>query len=94
MIFVADVAKEAGASKKDSKGCCQQIKAIENGYIVFETTHLSQYGIIATNTVNETKSPQTGDNSNLALWFAILAISGDAVIGVTVIGKKKKHSVK
>lgn len=67
---------------------------VENGYIVFETTHLSQYGIIATNTVNETKSPHTGDNSNLALWFAILAISGDAVIGVTVIGKKKKHSVK
>jgi hypothetical protein len=28
MIFVADVAKEAGASKKDSKGCCQEIKAI------------------------------------------------------------------
>ena len=28
MIFAADVAKEAGASKKDSKGCCQEIKAI------------------------------------------------------------------
>jgi len=28
MIFVADVAKEAGASEKDSKGCCQEIKAI------------------------------------------------------------------
>ena len=28
MIFAADVAKEAGASEKDSKGCCQEIKAI------------------------------------------------------------------
>ena len=67
---------------------------IENGYIVFETSHLSQYGIIATNIVNGTKSPQTGDNSNLALWVTVLAISGGAVIGVTVIGKKKKHSAK
>ena len=30
--------------------------AVENGYIVFETNHLSQYGIIATNTGNGTKS--------------------------------------
>ena len=49
---------------------------VENGYIVFETSHLSQYGIIATNTGkeknndinnetnNETKKLKTGDNSN------------------------------
>ena len=66
---------------------------VENGYIVFETSHLSQYGIIATNTVNETKSPQTGDNSNLALWFAVLLISGGAVIGTMVVSKKKKHNI-
>lgn len=68
--------------------------AVENGYIVFETSHLSQYGIIATNTVNETKSPQTGDNSSLALWFSIMLISGGAVIGTTVVSKKKRCSVK
>ena len=28
MVFAADVAKAAGASEKDSKGCCQEIKAI------------------------------------------------------------------
>lgn len=66
--------------------------AAENGYIVFETNHLSQYGIIATNTGNGTKSPQTGDNSNLALWFAVLLISGGAVIGTTVISRKKKYN--
>ncbi len=67
--------------------------AAENGYIVFETNHLSQYGIIATNTGNGTKSPQTGDNSNLALWFAVLLISGGAVIGTMVVSKKKKHNI-
>ena len=67
--------------------------AAENGYIVFETNHLSQYGIIATNTGNGTKSPKTGDNSNLALWFAVLLISGGAVIGTMVVSKKKKHNI-
>ena len=66
--------------------------AAENGYIVFETNHLSQYGIIATNTGNGTKSPQTGDNSNLALWFAVLLISGGVLTGTTVISRKKKYN--
>ena len=38
--------------------------AVENGYIVFETNHLSQYGIIATNTVNGTTSPKTGETTS------------------------------
>ena len=38
--------------------------AVENGYIVFETNHLSQYGIIATNTGNGTTSPKTGDTTS------------------------------
>ena len=37
---------------------------VENGYIVFETNHLSQYGIIATNTGNGTTSPNTGDTTS------------------------------
>ena len=68
--------------------------AVENGYIVFETNHLSQYGIVGTNTGNGAKSPQTGDNSSLALWFPIMLISGGAVIGTTVVSKKKRCSVK
>lgn len=69
--------------------------AVENGYIVFETNHLSQYGIVGTNTGNGTKSPQTGDNSSLALWFAVLCISGGvlAVLGV-VPQKRRKNVVK
>ena len=39
---------------------------------------------------NDTKSPQTGDNSHMALWIALLFVSGAGVIGTTVYGKKKK----
>ncbi len=38
------------------------------------------------------KSPKTGDTSNLMLWIALLFISGGAVIGTTVVSKKKKHN--
>ena len=41
---------------------------------------------------DNSKSPQTGDNSNLMLWIALLFISGAAVIGTTVVSKKKKHN--
>ncbi len=39
---------------------------------------------------NDTKSPQTGDNSHMALWIALLLVSGAGVIGTMVYGKKKK----
>ena len=42
----------------------------------------------------EANSPGTGDTSNPALWIALLFISGGFVIGTTVVGKKKKRSVK
>ena len=38
------------------------------------------------------KSPQTGDTSNLALWIALLFISGCAAIGTTVVSRKKKYN--
>ena len=42
----------------------------------------------------EANSPGTGDTGNPALWIALLFISGGFVIGTTVVGKKKKRSVK
>ena len=36
--------------------------------------------------------PQTGDTSNLALWIALLFISGGAAIGTTVVSRKKKYN--
>ena len=34
--------------------------------------------------------PQTGDDSNLALWAALLLVSG-AAIGTMMAGKKKNY---
>lgn len=39
-------------------------------------------------------SPQTGDNSKMGLWIALLFVSGAGVVGTTVYGRKKKYSVK
>ena len=38
------------------------------------------------------KSPQTGDNFNLALWLSLLLVSGGAAIGTTVVSRKKKYN--
>ena len=35
---------------------------------------------------------RTGDTANLALWFALLIVSGGAAIGITVVSRKKKHN--
>ena len=36
--------------------------------------------------------PQTGDTSSLALWMALLFVSGGAAIGTTVVSRKKKYN--
>ena len=38
------------------------------------------------------KSPKTGDTSNLALWIALLFVSGGAAIGTTGVRRKKKYN--
>ena len=43
---------------------------------------------------DDSKSPQTGDDSNLILWIALLIISGGVMKGITAFGKSKKHSAK
>ena len=67
---------------------------IEGGYIVFETSHLSQYGIVATNveekteqTKNETNNPKTGDN---IITSVMLFVTSIATIGTLTIVKRKK----
>ena len=84
------VDKEATATKKGSKHeeckvCGYKKAAVE---------------IPATGTPTEPgkptgpDSPQTGDNSNMILWIALLFISGGVLTGVTVFDKRKRHSVK
>ena len=41
---------------------------------------------------DDSKSPQTGDTSNLALWIALLFVSGCAAIGTTAVSRKKKYN--
>lgn len=57
---------------------------LENGKVVFTTTHLSTYGIIGYNNV-ETNNPNTSD-MNLAL---ILTILGLASVGAVLVSRKK-----
>ncbi len=41
---------------------------------------------------DDSKSPQTGDTSNLALWIALLFISGGVAIGTMIVSRKKKYN--
>lgn len=63
---------------------------VEDGYIVFETTHLSQYGIVATNVEEKNEqaknSPKTGDNVILSFMLAIVSLGA---ISIIVVNKRK-----
>ena len=65
---------------------------IEDGYIVFETTHLSEYGIVATknSTNNSINNPKTGDNVVLYVISSIISIIG--IAGVGLYGYKRKQT--
>ena len=52
------------------------------------TTRPSENG---TNT-GTVSSPQTGDNSSLAVWFALLAVSAAGVMGAGVYSKRRRSS--
>ena len=43
-------------------------------------------------TTNKTKSPQTGDNSNISLWLALLFVGGGTVTAATIVNKKEKYN--
>lgn len=67
---------------------------VEDGYIVFETSHLSQYGIVATNVEekteqvkNETNNPKTGDNITTSVILFVASIS---TIGTLIVINRKK----
>ena len=68
---------------------------IEDGYIVFETSHLSQYGIIARNVeeTEEANNPKTGDNSNIFVWVSLFAVSALIAFVAILYSRKKKSTV-
>ena len=41
---------------------------------------------------DDTQSPQTGDDSNIALWIAVLLAAGTALTGTAVYSRKRKYS--
>ena len=49
-------------------------------------------GTVTAKLKDDSKSPQTGDTSNLALWIALLFVSGGAAIGTTIVSRKKKYN--
>ena len=58
---------------------------IEDGYIVFETTHLSHYGIVATEkslNTNIIENPKTGDNVGFYIVTSIVSMIGIAGLGL------------
>ncbi|MEE3482236.1 MAG: LPXTG cell wall anchor domain-containing protein [Lachnospiraceae bacterium] len=40
----------------------------------------------------DTTSPQTGDDSNIALWMALMLAAGAALTGTAVYSRKRKYS--
>lgn len=66
---------------------------IEDGYIVFEASHLSKYGIVATEKSSGTnvENPKTGDNVMMYLATGILSIIGLAGASVIVYRKKQTN---
>ena len=63
---------------------------VENGYIVFETSHLSHYGIVAIedNNNNNIVNPKTNDD--IVMYFISSIISLVGVTGVLIYYKKNK----
>ena len=49
---------------------------VEDGYIVFETTHLSEYGIVAIEKIKDIENPKTGDNIEVYLITSLIAVIG------------------
>ena len=65
---------------------------IEDGCIVFETTHLSEYGIVATEKSSNTnvENPKTGDNVGLYIATSIISMIG--IVGLGLYGYKRKQT--
>ena len=56
------------------------------------TKEIKKVDTVTAKLKDDSKSPQTGDTSNLALWIALLFVSGGAAIGTTIVSRKKKYN--
>ena len=94
------VDKEATATKKGSKHEECKICGYKRSAVEIPATGTTTAPTDTTkpndttkpgNTNGSEKSPQTGDNSNIFLWFALLFVSAAGVTGITAYNKKKKE---
>ena len=85
--------KEATATEKGSKHEECTVCGYKKAAVEIPATGSGNGSADQPTNPGNTPSPQTGDNSSPALWFAVLCISGGAVIGTMVVSKKKKHNI-
>ena len=79
---------------KDKDHICDYCKKTISAHEDAPTEEIKKAETVTAKLPDDSKSPQTGDNSNLILWIALLIISGGVMKGVTGFGKSKKHSAK
>ena len=79
---------------KDKDHVCDYCKKTISEHVDAPTKEIKKAETVTAKLPDDSKSPQTGDNSNLILWIALLIISGGVMKGVTALGKSKKHSAK
>ena len=106
----AAIAKANALNKddyKDFSGVEAAVKAVVRGKNITEQSEVDKMAKVIEDAIaalekkpastkpgTSDRNPQTGDRSNLALWIALLFVSGGAAIGTTVVSRKKKYSVK
>ena len=97
-----DKLPSADNAKLSDKSSLDQVKKLLDGLTENEKAMLGKDALGKVDALaekikklaEEAGSPKTGDTSNLALWIALLFISGGVVTGTTVVSKKKNRSVK
>ena len=78
----------------DKDHICDYCKKTISTHKDVPTEEIKKADTVTAKLPDNSKSPQTGDNSNLILWIALLIISGGVMKGVTAFGKSKKHSAQ
>ena len=79
---------------KDKNHICDYCEKTISAHEDAPTEEIKKADTVTAKLPDDSKSPQTSDNSNLILWIALLIISGGVMKGVTAFGKSKKHSAK
>ena len=83
-----DVADIPAIGHSYENGKCTACGAADPNYKPTE----SDNGNSDSSVTGETTSPETGDNSNIALWIAVMLAAGTALTGTVLYSRKRKYS--